>query len=337
MSFPNPYEAPEDFFQFLKTLNLDIAVTMFLHSRSWPLPGPNGRFKEDVAQMWCKRMDLLLGKLGRAQGSHEHQDAISALHELCTKAIGNREEKEKANALRLMKEEEDSIKAAERELERKKKALRNAQKAAEVFVDNTINEDDDMVSVSTAGEQGVPKAMTKCQAKEETRKKLEQAIHPTLCTACEKNNEATCTGPVGYSCNVCWKMKKSCSNGGRHHTRVKEEPASPPKKRKIYSMSGSDSIGTIDPFDEADIPKGGSAKRQKTSTTCVRFDGVAASSSTRPPPRPTRKLTRVPKASQKIEGDAKLNIDKLFEKLGQEFHAIGRTCEMIAEEINLHT
>ncbi|KIM79997.1 hypothetical protein PILCRDRAFT_9886, partial [Piloderma croceum F 1598] len=293
MSFPNPYEAPEDFFQFLKTLNVDIALTMFLHSRSQPLPGPNSQFKEDVAQMWCEWMDLLLGKLSRAQGSHDHRDAISALHELCTKAIGNveiqlasqkaldeaearkmeedckridemarleaeREEKEKADALRLMKEEEASIKVAECELERKKKALRNAQKAAEVFVDNAVDEDEDedMLSVSIAGEQGVPKAMTKRQAEEETRKKLEQAIHPTLCTACEKNNEATCTGPVGYSCNVCWKMKKSCSNGGHHHTRVKEEPMSPPKKRKAYSMSGSNLIGTIDPFDEADIPKG---------------------------------------------------------------------------------
>jgi hypothetical protein len=65
-----------------------------------------------------------------------------------------REEKEKADALRLMKEEEDRIKTAERELERKKKALRDAQKAAELFVDNAVDEDeDDMLSVSTAGEQ----------------------------------------------------------------------------------------------------------------------------------------------------------------------------------------
>jgi hypothetical protein len=119
---------------------------------------------------------------------------------------------------------------------------------------------------------------------------------------------------------------------GRHHTRVKEEPASPVKKRKVYSTSGSNSIGTIDPFDEADIPKGAS-KRQKTGTTRVRFDGAAASSSTCPPPRPTRKSTRTPKASQKIEGDAKPDVDKLFERLGEEFHAIARTCGMIAEEI----
>jgi hypothetical protein len=68
------------------------------------------------------------------------------------------EEKEKADALRLMKEEEESIKAMERELEHKKKALHDAQKAAELFSDNAIDEDDededeDMLSVSTTGEQ----------------------------------------------------------------------------------------------------------------------------------------------------------------------------------------
>lgn len=97
------------------------------------------------------------------------------------------------------------------------------------------------------------------------------------------------------------------------------------KTHKVYLMSGSNLIGTIGPFDEVDIPKG-SSKQQKTGTTCVQFDGAAASSSTHPPP----------KANQKIEGDMKLNMDKLFKKLGQEFHAIGRTCKMITEEINLH-
>ena len=53
-----------------------------------------------------------------------------------------------------------------------------------------------------------------------------------------------------------------------------------------------------------------------------------------PPPRPTRKSTRASKANQKVEGDANVEVDKLFEMLAQEFHAIGRTCEKIAEEIN---
>ena len=60
MSYPNPYEAPENFFHFLKTLNFEVAVTAFVHSRNQPVLGPNGRFKEEVAQTWCERMDVLL-------------------------------------------------------------------------------------------------------------------------------------------------------------------------------------------------------------------------------------------------------------------------------------
>jgi len=131
-----------------------------------------------------------------------------------------------------------------------------------------------------------------------------------------------------------------CTNAfvfiGRNHTRVKEETTSPAKKRKAYSTSGSNPIRTLEPFDEADSPQGGS-KRQKTGTTRVRFDSVAASSSTCPPPRPTRKSMQACKDNQKIEGDADVEVDKLFEKLAQEFHAIGRTCEKIAEEINKNT
>jgi hypothetical protein len=129
------------------------------------------------------------------------------------------------------------------------------------------------------------------------------------------------------------RWTNACLFIGRNHTRVKEEPASPAKKRKAYSTSGSNPIGTLEPFDEADSPQGGS-KRQKTGPTRVRFDSAATSSTTRPPPRPTRKSTRASKANQKVEGDANVEVDKLFEMLAQEFHAIGRTCEKIAEEIN---
>ena len=133
---------------------------------------------------------------------------------------------------------------------------------------------------------------------------------------------------------------------GRHHTRVKDEPASPAKatgKRKMYSANGSNPIGTIEQLNEADIPQGGS-KRQKTSagaTAHVRFDGATATTSTRPTPRPTRKSTRSAKATPKIEDNSKLEINELFAKLGKEFYAIGkacenigRTCENIAETIN---
>jgi hypothetical protein len=60
MSFPSPSQAPESFLTFLKTLNIDGAVTVFVHYRNQPVPGPNGRFKEDSAQNWCEWMDVLL-------------------------------------------------------------------------------------------------------------------------------------------------------------------------------------------------------------------------------------------------------------------------------------
>jgi membrane protein involved in colicin uptake len=113
----------------------------------------------------------------------DYRDVFGALHELCTKTIGHvetqlanqkasdeadakkmeedrkridamarleaeRERQEKADALRRMKEEEDIIKAAERKLQLKKQALRDAQRAANPPV---VDEDD--VSVSTVGEQ----------------------------------------------------------------------------------------------------------------------------------------------------------------------------------------
>ena len=60
MTFPNPYEALEDFFEFLHMLNIEIALTTFVYSRNQPVPEPNSRLKEDVAQIWCEQMDLLL-------------------------------------------------------------------------------------------------------------------------------------------------------------------------------------------------------------------------------------------------------------------------------------
>jgi hypothetical protein len=75
------------------------------------------------------------------------------------------------------------------------------------------------------------------------------------------------------------------------------------------------------------------SQRWKTGTTHIQFDSTAASSSTHSPPL-TRKLTWASKANQKIEGDANVEVDKLFEMLAQEFHAIERTCEKIMEEIN---
>ncbi|KIM87689.1 hypothetical protein PILCRDRAFT_4103 [Piloderma croceum F 1598] len=255
-----------------------------------------------------------------------------------------REVKEKADALKRMLDEQENLKAMERELEMKKQALRDAQKAVDILVDDQDQDQDDGASVSTVGDQVVPKK-TKRQGEEDARKKLDQVVHSTRCAACTKANDI-CTGPVGYSCNVCWKLKKSCSNGGRHHTRVKDEPASLAKqtgKRKIYSASGSNSIGTIKQLDEANIPQGGS-KRQKTgagATAHVRFDGVTVTPGTRPNPRPTRKSMRSSKATSKVEDNSSIELNDLFTKLGQEFYVIGKacetigkTCENIAETIN---
>ena len=133
----------------------------------------------------------------------------------------------------------------------------------------------------------------------------------------------------------------------RHHTRIKEEPTSVAKgtgKRKVYSTAGSNSIGTIEQVDETEIFQS-TSKRRKTgaATTHVRFDGVMATTSTRPTPKPTRKSTRSAKTTAKIENNPNSEITKLFSKLGEEFYAMGkayetirRTCESIVEEMNLN-
>jgi len=36
-----------------------------------------------------------------------------------------------------------------------------------------------------------------------------------LCQLCAQKQEVACTGPSGHACNVCWKQKKSCENGGK--------------------------------------------------------------------------------------------------------------------------
>jgi hypothetical protein len=60
MAHPNPREAPEEFSNFLKTLNLDIALTAFVHNQNRPTAGPDGRLSEGTAQDWCERMDAIL-------------------------------------------------------------------------------------------------------------------------------------------------------------------------------------------------------------------------------------------------------------------------------------
>lgn len=144
---------------------------------------------------------------------------------------------------------------------------------------------------------------------------------------------AVSTYPVAYG------YTNTFSFSGCHHTCIKEEPVSPAKptaKCKAYLTSGANLIGNIKLFDKADIPQG-SSKWQKTSagaTAHVQFDSTTATTSTHPPPRTTRKSTHTAKANPKVEGNPNLEMDELFERLGKEFHAIGRTCETIVEAIN---
>lgn len=120
----------------------------------------------------------------------DHREVIGSLQELCTKTIrdietqlanqqaadeaeekkmeddrkridemarlaAEREAKEKADALKRMLEEEENVKAVERELAIKRQALRDAQKAAEMPLDDEDQDEDedDVASVSTVEDQ----------------------------------------------------------------------------------------------------------------------------------------------------------------------------------------
>ena len=59
MSYPDPCEAPDAFGDYLKSLGLHLAETVFGHYQNRPIEA-NGRFDEGAAQGWCERMDSLL-------------------------------------------------------------------------------------------------------------------------------------------------------------------------------------------------------------------------------------------------------------------------------------
>jgi hypothetical protein len=60
MPFPNPLEAPDDFAEHLKSLNLDFLLTAFSFCRTRPVKDPNVRYDGNSAVAWCERMDSLL-------------------------------------------------------------------------------------------------------------------------------------------------------------------------------------------------------------------------------------------------------------------------------------
>jgi hypothetical protein len=106
----------------------------------------------------------------------------------------------------------------------------------------------------------------------------------------------------------------------------------------LFSTTGLNPIENIKLFDKADILQG-SSKWQKSGAgraPHVRFEGVVGMSNTRPAPKPTRRSTWNPKANTKNEDNSKPSVNELFVKLGQEFHAIAKTCEMIVEMINFY-
>jgi len=59
MSFPDPTQAPSSFGDYLKSVGLHFAQTVFGHYQNRPTES-NGRFQEVTTLEWCERMDALL-------------------------------------------------------------------------------------------------------------------------------------------------------------------------------------------------------------------------------------------------------------------------------------
>jgi hypothetical protein len=115
---------------------------------------------------------------------------------------------------------------------------------------------------------------------------------------------------------------------GRCRPMVKEEPKSPTqpanKKHKAESTTDVSAIRHTQTVSVALNPTRPSGKRHKAAfggPSQVRFNGITVP----PTPKATRNSTRATKANLKKD------IHKLFEQLGQEFRAVGKTCEEIAE------
>jgi len=105
---------------------------------------------------------------------------------------------------------------------------------------------------------------------------------------------------------------------------VKEEPKTPanptPKKRKLYSTTDANPIGTMDAIDVDFDPAPPTTKRAKSasgSIAQVRFDGVAV-------PRQTRKSTRG-------KAVAKKDMNDLFEQVSHEYAALSKTFQALSE------
>ena len=121
---------------------------------------------------------------------------------------------------------------------------------------------------------------------------------------------------------------------GRHcggDPAVKEELKSPgnsvPSKQRIYSTTNVKPIGRMDSMD---VFEEGSLKCQKLGSgrsAHVHFDSMILNKP-QATPQTTRKLMRATRAN------TKKGVCKLFERLGQEFKAVAKTCEEISGALN---
>ncbi|KIM78016.1 hypothetical protein PILCRDRAFT_11473 [Piloderma croceum F 1598] len=369
MSFPDPTQAPSSFGDYLKSVGLHFAQTIFGHYQNRPTES-NGRFQEVATLEWCERMDALLGHLNCiTKANPDNKDAVDSLRKVCADAVAAIEAKleaqkisNAAEAMRLeveeatqkaeeerqqreeqrrredeklaevrarleqtrkMEEEEKEILRIQCELEAKKQAYSDAQKATGIDIDDAGN--DDGSDSAPENQQGSQRQNKTCQ-KEEACKWMPQTIHENLCENCARTTELICSGPVGQVCDMCWRQKKSCSNGGQRRPCqmvIKEELKSPgraaTRKCKVYSTTDANPISTIKPVEDADTdvaqPTGKRAKTASISSSRVRFDGVAIV-------KPMRKSARTTKTTSKKE---------LFARLCQEYATIAKMYKELSE------
>ena len=94
----------------------------------------------------------------------------------------------------------------------------------------------------------------------------------------------------------------------------------------------ANAIGLMDSIEIDMDPPQTIGKRQKTvasKSAHVTFDGVVLPPKPQQPPaRPTRKSTRVTKATSKKD-----TTSVLFLRLGQEFRALAKTCDELGEAL----
>ena len=112
---------------------------------------------------------------------------------------------------------------------------------------------------------------------------------------------------------------------GRHRgpAVIKEEPKSPAKaiggrKRKAYSTINSDVIGTIEGPIDIDFESAPSAGKRVKTAPSGEFDGVILTWTTR-------------QSAQTAKVSAKKGTRELFKQLSQQFGAVAKTCEDIAD------